>query len=292
MILVVGSTGLLGSEICRQLAEKKRSFRALVRHDSDKNKVDNLRALGAEIVIGDLKDPAALTAACQGIEKVISTASSTFSRRKGDSIETVDRQGQLHLVQAAKAAGVKRFVFISFPDNPDYKYPLSDAKRAVEQALAESGMTWCSLQASYFMEIWLSPAVGFNYPERQANIFGDGDSKISWISFRDVAGFAVAALDAPGVENRIVDIGGPQALSPNEVVQIFEKVCGQPFAVQHVPEAALAQQKAAATNPMEESFAGLMLSYAAGYPMDMHETLKQMPIRLTSVEEYARAAAG
>lgn len=289
MILVVGSTGLVGTEICTQLAEQKLPFRALVRKDSAQEKVNNLKSLGAEIVIGDLKDSASLAAACVGVDKVISTASCTFSLRDGDSIETVDRQGQLNLVEAAKNAHVKRFVFISFGDNPDNVFPLSEAKRVVEHALAKSGMNWSSLQASYFMEVWLSPALGFNYPQSQARIYGDGDNKVSWISYKDVARLAVAALDNSYAENNTCAIGGPEPLSPKQVVSIFEKAFGTTFTLENLPKQALEQQKAAATNPLEESFAGLMIQYADGDNINMNSIMQQVGIQLASVETYAQA---
>ena len=289
MILIVGSTGLVGHEICTQLAAQKIPFRALVRKDSAPEKVNHLKSLGAEIAIGDLKEPASLAAACAGIEKVISTASCTFSMREGDNIETVDRQGQLNLVEAAKNASIKRFVFISFGDNPENAFPLSEAKRAVENALAESGMNWSSLQASYFMEVWLSPALGFNYPQSQARIYGDGDNKVSWISYKDVARLAVAALDNNYAENRTCAIGGPEPLSPKQVVNIFEKTFGSTFTLEHLPKEALLQQKQAATNPLEESFASLMIQYADGDNMDMSGIMKQVGVHLTSVESYAEA---
>ena len=131
MILVVGSTGLVGNEICTQLAEQKIPFRALVRKDSATEKVNHLKSLGAEIVVGDLKEPTSLAAACAGIDKIISTVSCTFTMREGDSIETVDRQGQLNLVEAAKNAQVNRFVFISLVNNPENAFPLSDRKSVV-----------------------------------------------------------------------------------------------------------------------------------------------------------------
>jgi uncharacterized protein YbjT (DUF2867 family) len=292
MVLVAGSTGLVGNEICTQLATQKTSFRALVRHDSAPEKVDKLKALGAEIVVGDLKDPASLVAACAGVDKVISTVSCVFAMREGDNIETVDRQGELNLVAAAKNAGAQRFVFISFPNSTENTFPLSDAKRAVEQALAASGMTWSSLQASYFMEIWLSPALGFNYAASQARIYGDGDNKISFISYKDVAHLAVAALDNDYAQNCNCAIGGPEPLSPKEVVGIFEKTFGKTFTVENVPKDALLGQKAAATNPMEASFAGLMIQYADGGAMDMDGIAAQVGMELTSVAAYANAVKG
>ena len=289
MILIVGSTGLVGTKICALLAEQKQAVRALVRRDSNPEKVNHLRSLGAEIAIGDLKDPASLAEACVGVDTVISTATCISSVRDGDSIETVDHQGQLNLVEAARQAGVNRFVFISFAHNPDNVFPLSDAKQAVEKALAESGMNWSSLQASYFMEMWLSPALGFNYPQQQARVYGEGTNPISWISYKDVAQIAVAALSNGFADNRSYPIGGPKPLSPNEVIAIFEKTAGADFTIENVPTHALQQQKEAATNPFEITFAGLMLQYADGDGIDMTEIQEQAGLRLTSVEEYAAA---
>lgn len=76
-----------------------------------------------------------------------------------------------------------------------------------------------------------------------------------------------------------------------EVVKIFEDIHGQPFTVQHVPEDALRAQKASATDPLQASFAALMLTYAKGDPMDMETTLKAFPIQLTSVRDYAEGVA-
>src|SRR5688572_27876937 len=98
MHLIVGATGLLGGEICRLLAEQGRPVRALVRNTSDPEKAGRLKASGADVVRGDLKDRASLDAACRGARVVCSTASSTLSRQAGDSIDSVDRQGQLNLI--------------------------------------------------------------------------------------------------------------------------------------------------------------------------------------------------
>ncbi len=288
MNLVVGATGLLGGEICRQLVTEGKPVRALARSTSDPVKVGALQHLGIDLVQGDLKDRASLDAACQGATAVFSTASSILTRQPGDSIETVDREGQLNLVDAAKAAGVEHFVFISFRHNPDLWCPLEDAKRSVEQRLKASGLTYTILQASYFMEIWLSPALGFDYPNAQARIYGEGHNGISWISFKDVAQFAVASLDHPAARNAIVEVGGPEALSPLEVVRLFEEVGGQTFTVEHIPEEALQAQQANAPDPLQESFATLMRSYAAGDAIEMEATLKAFPLQLASVRDYAR----
>ena len=104
--LLVGATGLLGADICEHLTEAGHRVRALVRPTSDPARRAALQRFGAELVEGDLKEPASIARACAGIDAVISTASATLSRQSGDSIETVDRDGQLTLVDAARAAGV------------------------------------------------------------------------------------------------------------------------------------------------------------------------------------------
>ena len=138
------------------------------------------------------------------------------------------------------------------------------------------------------MEVWLSPAVGFDAANAKAVIYGDGSKPLSWIAFADVASFAVASLDNPAARNATLELGGPEALTPLQVVRIFEQACGRTFDVQFVPAEALATQQAAATDPMQQSFTGLMRCVAAGDPIDMRETLKAFPIGLTSVEEHAR----
>ena len=287
MILVVGSTGLVGTEVCRLLSEEKKSFSALVRPDSNLEKVNHLKSLGANVVIGDLKYPASLADACTGVDTVISTASCVWSVDEENSVESVDRDGQINLVEAAKLAGVKRFVFISFTHDLNNTFPLSDAKQAVEEALSKSGMIWSSLQANYFMELWLSPAFGFNYPQSQARIYGDGANEISWISYKDVARLAVLALSDSYADNRVCAIRGPEPLSPLQVITIFEKAFGSVFSVENVPKEALQQQKEAATNSLEASFAGLMIKYTDGDKMEMKHLEDSLGIVLTSVGEYA-----
>src|ERR1041384_6533905 len=94
MILVVGATGFLGSEICRRLIERGEKVRGLVRETSDPATVDRLRTLGVETVVGDLRDRPSLDAAVRDARVVVSTATTTRSRQPGDSIEGTDEAGQ------------------------------------------------------------------------------------------------------------------------------------------------------------------------------------------------------
>jgi NADH dehydrogenase len=286
--LLVGATGLLGPDICQRLTAAGHHVRALVRSTSDKGKRAALKALGVELVEGDLKDAASLARACAGMQAVISTASSTLSRQQGDSIETVDHHGQLALVEAARAAGVARFVFVSFRENPDVQFPLTVAKRAVETALESSGMAYTILQVSYFMEVWLTPALGFDVANRHVRIYGDGNQLVSWISYRDVARTAAAAVSEERARNMVISVGGPDALSPRDVVRMFEEAGAGPIAIECVPAAALEAQLNAATDSLQQTFAGLMLQYASGDPMDTAVASRLFPFEMTSVRDFVR----
>jgi uncharacterized protein YbjT (DUF2867 family) len=290
MNLVVGATGPvgLGGEICRRLIAKGKPVRALVRATADRSKVEELQQLGVEFMEGDLKDRASIDAACRGVDTVISTATTTVSRQPGDTIETVDLEGQQGLVEAAKAAGVRRFVYVSLSGNITTDSPLTTAKRTVERQVRQSGMTHTILRPSYFMEVWLSPLLGFDFPSAKATIYGSGNNRVSWISLGDVAQFAVEYLDNPAAHDAIIELGGPEALSQLEVVQIFEDVGGRPFEVQHVPEEVLQEQKANAADSLQQAFTGLMLDYAKGDLIEMQKTLQTFPVRLASVRDYAK----
>lgn len=294
MDLVVGATGILGAEIAQRLAAAGRPAAAMVRPTSDASKLERLKATGVTLRHGDLKERSTLDACCQGISTVISTASATFSRQPGDSIMTVDHHGQLSLIEAARAAGVRQFVFVSFPPAPE-DFALQRAKRAVEQELKESGLAYTVLQPTFFTEIWLSPAVGFDFSNARARIYGSGIDKISWISYFDVAAFAVASVENPAARDAIIKLGGPEALSPLEVVRIMEEAGGRQFAVEHVPEEALRSQKTQAKDPLEEAFTALMLYYAKGEVIDNHEASRIFPSlagNLASVREYAKRVLG
>ncbi len=286
-ILVAGATGYLGSEICRQLISKNKNVKGLVRTTSDSNKVAHLKKLGVEIVEGDLKNKGSLENALQGVSAVITTVSSTLSRQEGDSIQTVDEEGQINLVDAALNAGVSHFIYVSFCELGEC--PLQTAKRNVEKHLTESGLKYTILQPTYFMEVWLSPVLGFDYPNAKASIFGEGKNKVSWIAIKDVASFAVNSLDNPAAKNRIIELGGPEALSQLEVVNIFETTKGKRFELQFVPEEVLKAQRDGAHDPLSKSFSTLTLGVVTGSVIDMISILDDFPIRLTSVIDYANS---
>jgi uncharacterized protein YbjT (DUF2867 family) len=290
MILVVGATGLVGGEVCQRLIGRGEAVRALVRETSSSDKVEALKSAGAELFVGDLKDPQSIAAACRGVDGVISTASSTLGRQAGDSIQSVDAAGQLNLVRAAQEANVKRFVFVSFRRIPGMSFPLGDAKEQVENAATVLNFT--VIQASWFMEVWLSPALGFDYAKAEARIYGAGTNPITWVSYRDVAEICAIAVRHPAAERKTIEFGGPEALSPLEVVARFERIAGRPFRLEHIPEQALRAQFDGAADPLQKSFAALMLGYSHGDAMDMAPVIETFGVKLCTVDEYARGVIG
>src|SRR5262249_28790947 len=289
-VLVVGATGVLGMEVCRQLAAAGKKVKGLVRTSSQEEKINGLSELGVEAVTGDMKDPQSLYRTFQNVDAIISTATSTISHQEGDSIETVDVAGQLNVAEAASAAGVQHLVFISFPPYPPMTpgFPLRSAKRTVESRLRSKNFTYTILQPTYFMEIWLGPVLGFDCARAKAVIYGEGKNKISWISIKDVASFAVASIDNPAAQNAVIQLGGPDDLSVLDAVEIFEQESGQTFELQNVPAETLRTQIAAAPDSLGKTFSGLMIGLNEVGTINMKETLRNFPIQLTSLREYAR----
>ena len=291
MILVIGATGKLGSEICRLLTTEGKDVRAMVRKTSGQTNTRELKQMGIQLVTGDLRDYDSFQPALQGIDTVVATVSSMpLSYVPGDNdIQHVDLHGMKHLIDEAKAAGVKHFIYTSFSKQIDLDFPLCNAKRAVEHHLQHSGMAYTILRPSYFMETWLTPAVGFDVENAKVQVYGDGTKPVSYISYQDVAQFAAANVDKPAAWNTEWELGGPDALSQLDVIKIFEKMDGRKFDIQYVPAEILREQMNAAADPMQKSFSGLMLGAANGDPIDMKEALKAFPVKLTSVRDFARS---
>jgi uncharacterized protein YbjT (DUF2867 family) len=219
------------------------------------------------------------------VDAVISTASSTFSRQEGDSIESVDGAGQLALVEEAKAAQIERFIFVSFRHSPEMQFPLAVAKANVERAI--SAMKFTVIQASFFMESWLSPAVGFDIANHTATIYGTGQSPISWVSGSDVAEMCVLAYSSPETEGKTIAFGGPRALTALGVVDIFQKRTNKEWKLNYVPIEFLQAQFQSATDSMQKTFAALMLGAAYGDDIPIDPIVQQLGMQLTSVEEFA-----
>lgn len=135
----------------------------------------------------------------------------------------MDIDGNRDLIDAAAAAGVRHFVFVSaLGASPDHPMPLLRAKGLAEQRLHASGMTWTALQPNMFMEtLPLAVVGGPALAGQPVTLLGEGRRHHSFVALRDVVGYAVAALANRDSENRTLVIGGPQPLSLRDIVAAF-----------------------------------------------------------------------
>lgn len=285
--LVAGATGMLGGRVCRELARLGKPVAGIVRSGGDEARLQALREANVGLIEADMKDPASLVRACTGMTAVVSTASASLRPQSGDSIQTVDVEGQRALIDAAKSSGVSRFVYISFSANMTTDAPLTAAKRSVEQYLMASGLDYTILRCGFLMQVMVAPLVGFDFANGKAVVYGTGENRLSLVSMDDVASMVALSLDSPDASNAIIQFGGPEAVTLHQVVATFEDVAGRPFEVQQVPEEVLVGQWQAAADPLSKSLAALMVDFAKGDEIDMAATLERYPVRLTTVREYA-----
>lgn len=234
MILVVGATGDLGSLIVGNLLEDgSRAVRVLVRQQAA---YDRFASTPADVVWGDLKDKDSVREACRGVDAIVTTANAT-ARGGDDTIESVDRSGTQHLIRAAAREGVRRFVFVSaLGADPHEQMPLLRAKGEAEELLRNSGMAWTVLQPNLFLDkLPMGVVGGPAFAGQPVVLVGEGRRRHSMVAMRDVAAFAVAALEDGRPAGDTLVIGGPQPISWRDVVSAFEQELGRSIPVRTVP---------------------------------------------------------
>ena len=280
MILVAGATGMMGGMITRQLLEQGQDVRVLVRPHSN---YQPLVEAGAKPVFGDLKDRASLDEAVRGVDTVITTANSA-QRGGDDNIQTVDLQGNANLIEAAKAAGVQHFVFVSvLGASPESPSPFVQAKAASEQRLRESGMKYTILSPNMLMEVWAPMIVGGPALGGQpVTLIGEGRRRHSFASMGDVVQYAVRSLNNPAAENRMIPIGGPQAVSWRDVAAAYEKALGRPVEIQTLPMGQPIPWLPEAINGL------LMGTEMYDSEVDMNEISSTFGVRPTSLDEFVQ----
>jgi uncharacterized protein YbjT (DUF2867 family) len=292
MILVVGATGIVGGMIAHRLLEQGKEVRVLVRENSPSAQlakqgmatpVDELIDAGAEPAYGDLKDEESLRQAVEGVQTVISSANSA-GRGGEDNVQNVDREGNRRLIEVAADAGVEHFIFISVLgvtlDSPN---DFMRAKAETERALRNSGMDFTIISPTAFMEAW--PAMVVGKPALQGKpvtLVLEGRRRHSFISNRDVAAFAVAAVNNPQARNQYLAIGGPEALSWRDVVATYEQVLGRQLPVNWVQPG---EPVPGLPDPMPMLLAA-QETYDLAVPMD--ETAAAYGVQLTPLEAFVR----
>ena len=280
MILIVGATGRLGGQIVQRLLADGRKVRVLVRPQSD---YGSLVQAGAEPVVGDLKDPASLHAACEGIEAVVTTANAA-GRGGEDTFQTVDDEGNHNLINAAVQAGVERFIFTSvLGSDPDSPAPLLRAKGITEERLRASGMTFTVTQADVHMDMLIPLVVDLPLSQGEpVRVVGEGRRKHSFVAQQDVAAFTVAALDHPAARNSTIVIGGPEPLSWRDIVGAVERELGRPIRLETIP---VGQRLPGVPDFVTDLVTALEMYDT---PLDMRETTSMYGVDPTSLTSWVR----
>lgn len=292
MILVVGASGVLGREITRQLLGAGHRVRATSR---DRAKLADLQRLGAEVMPADLIDRGSLTRACDGVEAVFAAAHSIFGTGKYVS-EAVDGAGHRALVEVAKAAGVKRFVYTSARGaSSDHPVDFMRTKAAVERYLEDSGLDCTILRPAAFMEWHVHELLGKSIVETgKTTIFGAGVNPTNFIAASDVASFAVEALDGGKAVGTRLELGGPDNICKRDVVRLYEKYLGRPARVRSVPFGAM-RVMAPLLRPFQPVVSRLLTMAIWTETSDQTFDPRDLPrhsIPLTGVDAFVRKQTG
>lgn len=229
-ILVVGATGTLGRQVVRRALDDGYKVRCLVRSPK---KASFLKEWGAELVSGNLCQPQSLPAVLEGVTAVIDAA--TARATDNLSIKQVDWDGKVALIQAAKAAGVERFIFFSILDAEKYpNVPLMEIKRCTELFLQEAGINYTILRLCGFMQ-GLIGQYAIPILEGQAVWVTGESSPIAYMDTQDIAKFALRALSVPATEKQTFPVVGTRAWSAEEIISLCERLTGKQAKITRMP---------------------------------------------------------
>jgi len=238
-ILITGGCGFIGKAAARALRERGHAIRLL---SSRWSGVQN----GVPVVRGDVRDPASLAAAAEGVEGVVITHQfpgfPIEKPRAHQTFREVDADGTANVIAALKAHGrPQHLVYLSgaaVRDDMAGQHPGIDAKLAAERHVRQSGIPWTVLRASivygpgdhYFSRLAQMIAQGPVVP-----VFGDGRALSAPIHVQDLAQAIAASLDDPRAKDALLDACGPNALSTNATLDLLMQVLGQRHPVLHLP---------------------------------------------------------
>ena len=235
MIVVAGGTGLLGRDLVSRLAGRGLEVRVVTR-DPDRARA-GWRDLPSEVqlVRGDVRDPASLGPVLAGAETVVAAVQG-FGGRDAGGVGPVDRDGNVHLIQAAARSGAHHLVLLSIRGaSPDSPLSLGRAKSVAEAALATSGLRGTVIRPTAYMETWGGLIGGSIIATGRARVFGRGLNPINFVAARDVAPIVEAAVVAPDGQPATIDVVGPEDLTMLDLVAAFGRALGRDVPVSHVP---------------------------------------------------------
>lgn len=223
-VLIVGGTGYLGGKIARLAKADGHDVVALVREGSDASALEQLRAT---IVRGDMTDPRTLAGAFEGVDAAVTSAIGYVKRKSGDSIDAVDRDGNRNLADAALAAGVKRFVFLSIltADRAPH-IPHLHQKFLTEKYFEQIGLPFVALRPGAFLDQELERQKAGFAQNRMGTVVAP-EVPLTYILSDDVARCAVGAITAAGVENERIDLGLDKPTAPSALAAELSHALGR-----------------------------------------------------------------
>jgi uncharacterized protein YbjT (DUF2867 family) len=239
-VVVAGGTGFIGSAVVKSLRRRGRDVSIMTTNPSRSG--PRVRELGAAAVPGDLLDPVTLPDAVRGADVVVqATTFSTFpveKPRRRYTFEEFDGAGTERLVAAASAGGVRRYVYVSgVGADPNGSKPWFRAKGRGEEAVGAAGMEHAVVRPSWVYgpgDISLNKFVTFHRWLPFVPVVGDGRQRLQPV-FVDDVGEAVAGAAAPGGPTGTFEIGGPEVLTMDQILEVMMDVRGKRKPLLHLP---------------------------------------------------------
>jgi uncharacterized protein YbjT (DUF2867 family) len=242
-VLVTGGTGFIGPHVVHTLRAQETPVRTLVRTPA---RAGRLTAWGAELAVGDVTDPASLRGAFEGVDAVVHLVA-IIKGRPAD-FERVMAEGTRSVVAAAQEAGVRRFVLASalgLDERSKDAVPYFAAKWEMERAVKESGLEHVIFRPSFVFGPDGGVLPTFVRLARLAPvtpIIGPGTQRLQPIWVEDLSQYYSRALTEQAAVNRTFDLGGPDALSWNELWEHLKRVLGVRRPSVHIPFGAMRVQ--------------------------------------------------
>ncbi len=234
MILVTGATGFLGSHLVRELIAGGYKVRALVR---DVRRGERLKSQGVELVKGDMTDPESLKEATKGVEIVINLVGIISGGEK--VYKAVHTEGTWKLIQAAKENGAKRFIYISANGaSRDGATAYFRTKWEAEEEVRKSGLEYTIFRPSvlfgpndaFVNQLAFGMKILPVFP-----VFGSGEYKLQPLFVTDLAQCMVKSITEPKAVNQVIEMGGPDAMTFNEIVDAVAEALNKKVYKIHIP---------------------------------------------------------
>lgn len=227
-VLLAGATGYLGHYIAEELVRRNIPARIIARRPE---KLNYLEGENRKIIRAEVTQPKTLEGLCDGIPTVISSIGIT-RQKDGLTYMDVDYQANLNLLNEAKRAGVRKFIYVSAINGDKYRHlKIFQAKEAFVDALKSSELDYTVMRPNGFfsdMRDFLDMAKG-----GRVYLFGDGHYQMNPIHGEDLAKVCVDAITSAEQE---IAVGGPDNLSQNELATLALKAWNKPIKITHLPD--------------------------------------------------------